>query len=606
MNILLIVAARYSPASLEFKREALSVTHSSRLYKWIAVILIVILMPIRPAFADTETNYSDLYISISDSIMQTKKANDAGALASLQEFKTIWQQQKLESSEFTKEIDKTLKQALQADSETRGTLLSSLSKALHELEKSENPVDELAEREKFGQLMEPALTELDEAIESGSLEEIEQANQQFISTWTRNERPVREQSISAYGAIETSMAFMRITLAEEEPDLEMLRTQFDDVTVKIDQFVSGTLKETATEDYSLTTLTALLDKSSDSLQNEELDDAKKSLRQFIKIWPNVEGEVRTKNASLYSELENELPLMIGQLSNSGYDLEKAERQLQNFKQQIALLQTNDSFSFWDSALILLREGLEALLIIMALLSFLTNAKQQAMRKWVYVGAGAGLALSIVVAIMMSTVLQSVTIGNDREMMEGYVGLVAAALMIGVGIWMHQKSNVASWNRYISKQMGQAISKGSVLAMASVSFLSVFREGAETIVFYAGIAPKMSTMKFVMGILLAVVILAIVAVVFMKLSHRVPIHRFFAVATILIYVLAFKIIGVSLHTLQLTNVINTTVQPRLQIIDFIGFYPTNETIMAQLGLLIIILVAAWIRRAGNRSKAQLSN
>ncbi|PIC84942.1 transporter [Sporosarcina sp. P20a] len=569
-------------------------------------MLFVILLPIRPAFADTETNYSDLYISISDSIMQTKKANDAQALASLQEFETIWQQQNLESSKFTKEIDKTLKQALQADSETRGTLLSSLSKALHELEKSENPVDELAEREKFGQLMEPALTELDQAIESGSLDEIEQANQQFISTWTRNERPVREQSISAYGAIETSMAFMRITLAEEEPDLEVLRTQFDELKIKVDQFVSGTLKETATEEYSLTTLTALLDESSDSLQNGKLVDAKKSLREFIQIWPNVEGEVRTKNASLYTELENELPLMIGQLSNSGYDLEKAERQLQNLKQQIALLQTNDSFSFWDSALILLREGLEALLIIMALLSFLTNAKQQAMRKWVYVGAGAGLALSIVVAIMMSTVLQSVTIGNDREMMEGYVGLVAAALMIGVGIWMHQKSNVASWNRYISKQMGQAISKGSVLAMASVSFLSVFREGAETIVFYAGIAPKMSTVEFVIGILLAVVILAIVAVVFMKLSHRVPIHRFFAVATILIYVLAFKIIGVSLHTLQLTNVINTTVQPRLPIIDFIGFYPTNETIMAQLGLLIIILVTVWIRRAGNRSKTQLSN
>ncbi|PIC97949.1 transporter [Sporosarcina sp. P29] len=606
MNILLIAAARYSLASLEFKREALSVTHSSRLYKWIAVLLIVILLPIRPAFADTKTNYSELYISISDSIMQTKKANDVEALASLQEFETIWQQQNLESSNFTKDIDQTLKQALQADSQTRGELLSSLSKALHELEKSENPVDELAEREKFGQLMEPVLTELDEAIELGSLEEIEQANQQFISTWTRNERPVREQSISAYGAIETSMAFMRITLAEEEPDLEILKTQFDDLTVKVDQFVSGTLKETANEDYSLTTLTALLDESSDSLQSGKLNDTKKSLREFIQIWPNVEGEVRTKNASLYTELENELPLMIGQLSNSGYDLEKAERQLQNFKQQIALLQTNDSFSFWDSALILLREGLEALLIIMALLTFLTNANQQAMRKWVYIGAGAGMALSIVVAIMMSTVLQSVTIGNDREMMEGYVGLVAAALMIGVGIWMHQKSNVASWNRYISKQMGQAISKGSVLAMASVSFLSVFREGAETIVFYAGIAPKMSTVEFVIGILLAVVILAIVAAIFMKLSHRVPIHRFFAVATILIYVLAFKIIGVSLHTLQLTNVINTTVQPRLPIIDFIGFYPTNETIMAQLGLLIIILVTVWIRKAGNRSKTQLSN
>ena len=581
-------------------------TRSSRLSKWMAIVLILILLPIRPAFAETKTNYSDLYISISDSIMQTKKANDAEALASLQEFQTVWQQQELQSSKFTKEIDQTLKKALKADSATRGELLSSLSKAVHELEKSENPVDEQAERKKFGEAMAPALTDLQQAIESGSLEEIEQSNQQFISTWTRNERPVREQNISAYGAIETSMAFMRITLAEEKPDLEVLRFQFDDLTVTIDQFVQGTLKETVAEDYSLTTLIALLDKSSDALQNGKLDNAKESLREFIQIWPNVEGEVRTKNASLYTQLENELPLMIGQLSNSGYDVEKADRQVQDFKQQIALLQTNDSFSFWDSALILLREGLEALLIIMALLSFLTNANQQGMRKWVYVGAGAGITLSIVVAVMMSTVFQSVTIGNDREMMEGYVGLVAAALMIGVGIWMHQKSNVASWNRYISKQMGSAISKGSVLAMASVSFLSVFREGAETIVFYAGIAPKMSTFEFVMGILLAVAILAIVAVVFMKLSHRIPIHRFFAVATILIYVLAFKIIGVSLHTLQLTNVIDMTVLPRLPIIDVIGFYPTNETIMAQLGLLVIILVAALIRKAGNRSKAHLSN
>ncbi len=582
-------------------------THSSRLYKWLAVMLLIVLLPIRPVFAEVETNYSDLYISISDSIMQTKKENDAEALASLKEFEAVWQQQELESSEFTKEIDKTLKKALTADSETRGELLSSLSKALHELEKAENPVDEKADREKFGKAMAPALTDLELAIDSASLEEIEQANQQFISTWTRNERPVREQNISAYGAIETSMAFMRITLAEEQPDLELLRTQFDELTNTVEEFVNGTLEETATGDYSLATLIALLDDSSDSLKNGKLDDAKNSLREFIQIWPNVEGEVRTKNAPLYTQLENELPLIIGQLSNKGYDIDKANQQIKGFKQQIALLQTNDSFSFWDSALILLREGLEALLIIMALLTFLTNAKQQAMRKWVFVGAGAGIALSIIVAVMMSTVLQSVTIGNDREMMEGYVGLVAAALMIGVGIWMHQKSNVASWNRYISKQMGQAISKGSVLAMASVSFLSVFREGAETIVFYAGIAPKMSTVEFVAGILLAVVILAIVAFVFMKLSHRIPIHRFFAVATILIYVLAFKIIGVSLHTLQLTNVINTTIQPRLPIIDFIGFYPTNETIMAQLGLLLIILVAAWIRKASNRSnKAQLSN
>lgn len=577
---------------------------SSQLSKWIAVLFIALLLPVRSVFA--ETNYSDLYISISDAIMETKQGHDTEAVDSIKEFEAIWKEQQLESSKQSKAIDQAIKEALTATPETRGDTLSALSKALHTLEKAENPVDELAERETFSKAMAPALSTLEQAIESKSLEEIKQANQQFISTWTRNERPVREQSISAYGAIETNMAFMRITLAEENPDSSVLQMQFEELTTVIDQFVKGTLKEQAAEEYSLATLIALLDDSSEAIESGNLELAKNTLRNFIQIWPNVEGEVRTKNASLYTMLENELPLMIGQLTNRGYDTEKAAQQLKGFTQQIALLQTNDSFSFWDSALILLREGLEALLIIVALLSFLTSANQQSKRKWVYIGALAGLLLSIVAAIMMSTVLQSVTIGNDREKMEGYVGLIAAALMLGVGVWMHQKSSVASWNRYISKQMGQAISKGSVLAMASVSFLSVFREGAETLVFYAGIAPKMSTVEFIAGIILALIILSIVAVIFTKVSHKIPIHRFFAVATILIYILAFKIIGVSLHTLQLTNVIGTTVQPNLPIIDWIGFYPTNETILAQLCLLFFIGVAIWLKKRNKQPKMELLN
>ena len=92
-----------------------------------------------------------------------------------------------------------------------------------------------------------------------------------------------------------------------------------------------------------------------------------------------------------------------------------------------------------------------------------------MRKWIYVGAFVGVLLSAVAAILMSTILNSATIDTNRELMEGYVGLVAAAMMIGVGIWLHSKSSVVSWNRYISKQMGNAISSGSIFAMATISF-----------------------------------------------------------------------------------------------------------------------------------------
>jgi len=174
-------------------------------------------------------------------------------------------------------------------------------------------------------------------------------------------------------------------------------------------------------------------------------------------------------------------------------------------------------------------------------------------------------------------------------MEGYIGLLAAAMMVGVGIWLHSKSSVASWNRYISKQMGNAISSGSVFAMAAISFLSVFREGAETLVFYAGIAPKMETSQFVLGIVVALLVLTIFAFVLFKASGKIPVHKFFAVATVLIYVLAFKIIGVSLHTLQLRDAVSTTIVDGLPVISFIGFYPTVETMIGQAILLVLVVV-----------------
>lgn len=571
----------------------------SQFYKWLTVLLVILVFPLRSLAAASD--YSDLYISISDAIMETKKGDDAAAEAALREFKENWQGHSSESK-LSSEIDDALQDAMDADAAVRGQELSRLSKALHALEKEENPVDEQAEREKFGEMMEPALADLQQAVDSGSLEQMEEANRQFIATWTKNERPVREQNITAYGAIETSMAFMRISLAEENPDLSLLKSQYEELQATVDRFVAGDIEEQKSGDVSLATLIGLLDDSSKALREGQPAEAKKHLKSFIQIWPSVEGEVRMKNATLYTKIENELPLMIGQLTNEGYDTEKADAQLQELNRQIALLQSNDQFGFWDSALILLREGLEALLVIMALLSFLTNADQRPMKKWVYAGAAAGILLSIAAAVLMSTIFHSATVGNERELLEGYVGLAAAALMIGVGIWMHQKSSVAAWNRYISKQMGRAISTGSIFAMASVSFLAVFREGAETIVFYAGIAPKMPVWEFIAGIVLAIAILAVIAVVLMKMSHKLPIHRLFAVATVLIYLLAFKMIGVSLHTLQLMNVINTSVLPKLPVIDWIGFYPTNETIIGQLILLIVVVAAAWVKKSAKSSIA----
>lgn len=538
-------------------------------------------------------SYSHLYIAISDALMNTKQDKEAEAKQALEQFAVDWAKVSSDQTEAKTKIDEILQQATEATSkEERLKALSALSNALRDLEKLENPVDEAAQRADFGQKFKPIMADFEKALASGDSEAIDEAYKDFNSKWKKVERPVREQSIAMYGQIETQMAFLRIAISAEEPDFALMKTQFAELQKTIEDFVAG--KETAEVvegNYSLATLLAYIDEAQDLIDAGDYQAASNKVREFITIWPRVEIEISTRNGSLYTKIESDMPIIASDLLKSNVDQQAITKQLNTFRTEIELIQGDTDYTIWDAALILLREGLEALLIILALVSFLNKSGQNKMRKWIYVGAFVGVLLSAVAAILMSTILNSATIDTNRELMEGYVGLIAAAMMIGVGIWLHSKSSVVSWNRYISKQMGNAISSGSIFAMAMISFLSVFREGAETLVFYAGIAPKMETSQFILGIVVALLILAVLAVVLFKASGKIPIHKFFAVATILIYVLAFKIIGVSLHTLQLTDNLSTTIVDGLPVISLIGFYPTVETIIGQ--SILLVLVAATV-------------
>ncbi|MFK5706800.1 FTR1 family iron permease [Lysinibacillus boronitolerans] len=551
----------------------------------VIALMLTLALPVHAA-----QSYSHLYIAISDALMNTKQDKEAEAKQALEQFAVDWAKVSSAQTEAKTKIDEILQQATEATSkEERLKALSALSNALRDLEKLENPVDEAAQRADFGQKFKPIMADFEKALASGDSEAIDEAYKDFNSKWKKVERPVREQSIAMYGQIETQMAFLRIAISAEEPDFALMKTQFAELQKTIEDFVAG--KETAEVvegNYSLATLLAYIDEAQDLIDAGDYQAASNKVREFITIWPRVEIEISTRNGSLYTKIESDMPIIASDLLKSNVDQQAITKQLNTFRTEIELIQGDSDYTIWDAALILLREGLEALLIILALVSFLEKSGQKKMRKWIYIGAFAGVLISAIAAILMSTILNSATIDTNRELMEGYVGLLAAAMMIGVGIWLHSKSNVVSWNRYISKQMGHAISSGSLVAMAAISFLSVFREGAETLVFYAGIAPKMETAQFILGIVVALVILAVLAIVLFKASGKIPIHKFFAVATILIYVLAFKIIGVSLHTLQLNNHLPTTIVDGLPVISLIGFYPTVETMIGQAILLVLVV------------------
>jgi len=554
----------------------------------IIALILTLALPVQAA-----QSYSHLYIAISDALMNTKQDKETEAKQALEQFAADWAKVSSEQKDAKAKVDEMLAQATEATSkDERLEALSALSNALRALEKLENPVDEAAQRAEFGQKFKPIMADFEKALASGDIQAIDEAYKDFNSKWNKNERPVREQSIAMYGQIETQMAFLRIAISAEEPDIALMQSQFADLQQTIEDFVAGNeTAEVVEGDYSLATLIAYIDEAKDFVDAGDYQAASDKIREFITIWPSVEIEISTRNGSLYTKIESDMPIIASDLLKSNVDQQAITKKLDTFRTEIELIQGDSDYTIWDAALILLREGLEALLIILALVSFLNKSGQNKMRKWIYVGAFVGVLLSAIAAILMSTILNSATIDTNRELMEGYVGLVAAAMMIGVGIWLHSKSSVVSWNRYISKQMGNAISSGSIFAMAAISFLSVFREGAETLVFYAGIAPRMETSQFILGIVVALLILAVLAIVLFKASGKIPIHKFFAVATVLIYVLAFKIIGVSLHTLQLTDNLSTTIVDGLPVISLIGFYPTAETIIGQ--AILLVLVAATI-------------
>ena len=151
---------------------------------------------------------------------------------------------------------------------------------------------------------------------------------------------------------------------------------------------------------------------------------------------------------------------------------------------------------------------------------------------------------------------------------------------------------------MESQMKAVTATGSFISMFALSFLAVFREGAETILFYVGIVPCITTANFLIGIASAIAVLVIIAVAMTKASHYIKPHRIFFILTWLIYALAFKMLGVSIHALQLTNMMSNHLISGFPTIDWAGIYPSWEVLIPQL-IFIVIIAFVTVKQHGKK-------
>ncbi|WP_075577711.1 FTR1 family protein [Mammaliicoccus sciuri] len=548
--------------------------------------LVAILFMLLSLTAKAETSLSDIYISVTDAKSAIQDKDEKAFDKHFKEIKDNWKSTNKKDHKLVKKIDQDIEKVEKTTSQKdRESALNTLTSDLIDYEKVLNPVDKQKKRDQLQNEMQPLIKNITKAISDKDFEKAKTINNQLNATWTKNEKIVREEDIGRYGQVETALMFTRIELTKDIVDASSAQMQVDQLKKELDDYHAGKKSDAKTSNQDVNILNEHLDTAIKNIENDDLAKSKQALQQFIIAWPNVESEISTRNGALYTKIEQKIPQYAGQLDEDNKD--DIGSQLETLNQEIKSTISKTSYTFWDAALILLREGVEALLIIMALLTVTRKSEQTKASKWIVTGSVIGIVLSIALAFIFKAIFEN--LGSTRELTEGLVGIGSVILMIIVGIWLHSKSSLDSWQNFINKNMDKAMSTGSIVTFGLVAFLSVFREGAETIIFYLGIVGKISTWSLILGIIVASVILALIAIFFNQITKWIPIHRLFFIMSLFIFILAFKILGVSIHTLQILNIVPQHTINHLPFIDLIGFYPTYETLIPQLALVILVVI-----------------
>ena len=525
-------------------------------------------------------NLSPYFVKITDATKAVKEGKQDQARKLIDEITKDFEKVENSDSEAGRQVQEKL--ALTGD--ITEDQLTQISLALLTFEKEQNPVDLDAEKEKLVSRLEPRFEALDKAIASQDLEAVREAYKKMNSTWTINEAVVRDHSTAHYGQVEKAISFLRSSIETEPTNFDTIQASFDDLKKAISNFVEGTEIATTSSNLTLKDGIDLLKKALTQFQAGQDSDAAATMKEFITIWPTIEGSVSTTNPSLYTKVESESPVIMVKGKESEY-----QEKLSSLIAELSQIDTSASYNAFDAMLILLREGVEALLIVMALVTTLKAAKMRQGLKWVYGGAFAGIVASLLIAYILQIAFPAVTSGTNREIIEGAVGIFAVIMMILIGIWLHSKSSVKKWNTFMESQMQTVTKTGSFLSMFALSFLAVFREGAETILFYVGILPRISSFDFVLGISLALLVLVVIAFVMNKASQFFLPHKVFFILTWMIYALAFKMTGVSIHALQLTNMIPNHLISGIPSIDILGIYPSWEGLAGQIIFILVVFL-----------------
>jgi high-affinity iron transporter len=256
-----------------------------------------------------------------------------------------------------------------------------------------------------------------------------------------------------------------------------------------------------------------------------------------------------------------------------------------------------SSAFVQAAVILLREGLEAMLVIAALAGYLNKVGAGHRINALYGGALVAVAASFVAAWLFA-VLNS---GDHSDVLEGFIILFAAALMLYVSGWLMVKQDPRGWQDYLAHKADQALSQDTVWAIGALAFFAVFREGAETVLFINALAKTEGgwSAGLFAGLAAAAVALAVLFYFINLIARKLPLRPLFIVTSAFLFAMAIKFIGEAVQEFQEQAIITVTDVSGSAFLTAIGLNPTLEALSIQLLVILFAFATYSVVQRNNR-------
>jgi high-affinity iron transporter len=329
------------------------------------------------------------------------------------------------------------------------------------------------------------------------------------------------------------------------------------------------------------------------------------------VFERIETGVRARDAAAARGVEDAFGALRREVGRSDGDADPArlaqsvERALDQAVERLTTV-GDPSVLFGQSLVIIVREGLEAILIIGALVAVLVKSGAPERRRDLGLGALVAGGASLITAALFATLLD-VTPAH-RETLEGATVLVAAAVLFWVSYWLISKIETRRWMEFVRSQVRQALASKRSWALAAVAFLAVYREGFETVLFYAALftsaaGTPAATTAILAGLGAGAALLVIVYVAIERFGVRLPLRPFFAVTSALLYVMAFSFAGQGVAELQEAGVVSITPLDWLPSVPALGMFPTFQTALSQavvaLALAGALMWVFWLEPIGSR-------